>query len=148
MKLEDVPMPQILKPTDVILRVAVSTICGSDLHLMRGFLSFAVPGIIAGHESCGEVVEVGSAVKKFKVGDRVAVKSIISCGECFFCKRHEYDHCEGAGMDFLPGFLTNGCQAEYMRLPFAEHNLYEIPEKLSYEDVIFAVDILSTGYTA
>ena len=147
--LDDVPMPQILKPTDVLIRVTTSTICGSDIHLLNGALDgFAHRGVVAGHEYCGEIIEVGSSINNFKVGDRVVANALIHCGKCFYCLRGEYDHCENMGSDFNPGFTTNGCQAEYIRTPNADLNVHKIPEGLTDEDVLFVGDILSTGYYA
>lgn len=142
-RLEDVPMPVIIEADDAIVRVTRSTICGTDLHIMHGALPVA-DGRILGHEFCGEIVSVGPNVKNVKVGDRVAANCVTQCGECFYCKRGEINHCENGGWMF--GYTIDGCQAEYVRVPFASKNLYQIPANLSDEDVLLVGDILSTGY--
>ncbi|RRD93163.1 alcohol dehydrogenase [Clostridiales bacterium COT073_COT-073] len=141
--LEDVPVPVIQKDTDVIVRVIYSTICGSDIHINSGV--YAVEdGLIIGHEFVGEVIEVGKAVKKLKVGDKVAANCITTCGECYYCKHGYTNHCENGGWNF--GYKINGCQAEYIRVPFADNGLYKISPELDLRKVLFVGDILSTGY--
>ncbi|MCC8122897.1 MAG: alcohol dehydrogenase [Oscillospiraceae bacterium] len=145
--LQDVPMPEIKHPTDAVVRVTAASICGSDIHLISGHLHVPTP-IRLGHEFCGEVVEVGNAVTKFKPGDRVAVSCISSCGTCINCRRGLPYHClsgDDAGC-FGASPLLDGSQAEYCRIPFAENTMHMIPENLSYENVLFTGDILSTGY--
>lgn len=144
--LDDVPVPQIQKPTDVIVKVTLASICGSDLHVISGNLGIPAP-IKMGHEFCGEVVEVGDAVQKFKVGDRVAVACVTSCGVCFHCRNgHPVDCVEENVGCFGVSPLLDGSQAEYCRVPFAENTLHHIPASLTEEDVFFVGDILSTGY--
>lgn len=144
--LEDVPVPKIEDPTDAIVRVTLSTICGSDIHIVGGHLGIPAP-ILMGHEFCGEVVEVGPAVSKFKVGDRVALSCIASCGVCVNCKNGQPVHCEGKdGGCFGVSPELAGCQTEFTRIPFADNTMYKIPATLKEEDVLFVGDILSTGY--
>ena len=145
-KLEDVPVPEINKPDDAILRVTTSTICGTDIHIQHGGIPAVKQGTIIGHEFCGEIIEVGPAVLDFRVGNRVAISCITQCGRCFYCVRGEYAHCLTGSWIF--GHLINGCQAEYVRVPHANTGLHKIPEDLTDDDVIFVGDILSTGYFA
>ena len=150
--LDDVPVPKIEEPTDAILKVTTSTICGSDIHIMQGYIPSVQPGTVLGHEFCGEIVEFGSQVGGgFKVGDRVAVSCIVHCGKCFYCLNDQPQYCEtarGEGMtsSMLFGNYINGCQAEYVRVPLAETGMHKIPEGLDDLDVLFVGDILSTGY--
>jgi alcohol dehydrogenase len=142
--LDDVPIPRIEQPDDAIVRVTLSTICGTDIHIEAGGLPAVKSGTILGHEFCGEVVEVGSRVERFKAGDRVAVSCVTQCGECFYCLRQEYSHCETGSWIF--GHLIDGCQAEYVRVPHANLGMHTIPEGLTEDDVIFVGDIISAGY--
>lgn len=144
MSLDEVPNPTILKPTDVIVKVTTSTICGTDKHIRHGGMPEVEPGRVIGHEFCGEVVETGAGVSKFKVGDRVAVSCVTQCMECYYCKRGEYSHCEDGSWIF--GYKIDGCQADYVRVPYADTGMYLIPDGLTDEDVLFVGDILSTGY--
>lgn len=143
-KLEDVPVPKIIKNDDAIIRVTTSTICGTDVHIEAGGLPEVKEGRIIGHEFVGEIVELGPNVNDFKVGDRVAVSCVTQCGECFYCVRGDYSHCVDGSWIF--GYMIDGCQAEYVRVPHANMGLHKIPEGLSEEDVLFVGDILSTGY--
>ena len=142
--LDDVPVPTIIENDDAIVRVTTSTICGTDIHIQTGGLPAVKPGTIIGHEFCGEVVEIGPAVTTVKVGDRCAVSCVTACGHCFFCRLGEYSQCTTGSWIF--GYLIDGCQAEYVRVPHANVGLYLIPEGLEDEDVLFVGDILSTGY--
>ncbi len=142
--LEDVPMPQIIEPDDAIVRVTTSTICGTDIHIQAGGMPEIETPKIIGHEFCGEIVEVGPAVKNVKVGDQCAVSCITQCGDCYYCKRGTYSHCETGGWTL--GYVFDGCQAEYVRVPHANLGCHIIPEGLTDEDVLFVGDILSTGY--
>ncbi|MDD4360585.1 MAG: alcohol dehydrogenase [Syntrophaceticus sp.] len=151
--LDDIPVPQIKQPTDAILKVTTSTICGSDIHIIHGYIPSVQPGTVVGHEFCGEIVELGSSIGgDFKVGDRVAVSCIVHCGKCFYCLNDQPQYCEvGRGTEgwsnsMLFGNYINGCQAEYIRVPLAETGMYKIPEGLDDLDVLFVGDILSTGY--
>jgi len=142
--LEDVPMPKIIEPDDAIIRVTTSTICGTDIHIWHGGMPQVQAPRVIGHEFVGEVVEVGPAVRNSKVGDKVAVSCVTQCGECFYCVRGIYSHCETGSWIF--GYMIDGCQAEYVRVPHANLGLFKIPEGLTEEDVLFVGDILSTGY--
>lgn len=149
--LTDVPMPTIKEPTDAILKVTSSAICGSDIHILQGHVASIQPGTTIGHEFCGEVVELGSQVAGFKVGDKVAVSCIVHCGHCFYCLNGNPENCsyaKGLGYDnsMLFGNYIDGAQAEYVRVPLAATGMYLIPEGLTDEDVLFVGDILSTGY--
>lgn len=143
MQLQDVPYPKMQADTDVIIKVALSTICGTDIHISSGALPVE-DGLIIGHEFVGEIVEVGSGVKNLKVGDRVAANCITSCGSCYYCKRGYTNHCEDGG--WIYGYKIDGCQAEYIRAPYADNTLFPIGDKVDYLDVLFVGDILSTGY--
>jgi alcohol dehydrogenase len=144
MSLDEVAMPTILKPSDAIVRVTTSTICGTDKHIRHGGMPQVAAGRIIGHEFCGEVVEVGSNVNKFKVGDRVAVSCVTQCMSCYYCKRGQYSQCEDGSWIF--GYMIDGCQADFVRVPYADAGMYLIPDNLTDEDVLFVGDILSTGY--
>jgi Threonine dehydrogenase and related Zn-dependent dehydrogenases len=145
-ELQDIPVPTLKHPTDAIVKVTVSTICGSDLHVIGGHLGIPTP-VVMGHEFCGEVIEVGSAVGEFAVGDRVAVSCVASCGVCENCRNGQPVHClkEDSGC-FGVSPLLDGAQAEYCRIPYADNTMYHIPEDMSYEQALFVGDILSTGY--
>ena len=142
---ESVPDPTILEPTDAIVRIDSSTICGTDLHILKGDVPETTPGTILGHEAVGTVVEVGSAVTTIAPGDRVLVSCITSCGRCRFCKEGHYGLCTGGG-GWIFGHLIDGLQAELARVPFADTSVYKVPEALSDEQVLFLADILPTAY--
>lgn len=144
MSLDQVPIPQILKPTDAIVKVTTSTICGTDKHIRHGGMPEVEPGRIIGHEFCGEVVETGAAISKFKKGDKVAVSCVTQCMDCYYCRRGQYAQCTSGSWIF--GYMIDGCQADYVRVPYADSGMYLIPESLTDEDVLFVGDILSTGY--
>lgn len=144
MSLDQVPDPQILNPTDAIVRVTTSTICGTDKHIRNGGMPQVEAGRVIGHEFCGEVIETGTGVNKFKKGDKVAVSCVTQCMECFYCKRGIYSRCENGSWIF--GYMIDGCQADYVRVPYADSGMYLIPDGLTDEDVLFVGDILSTGY--
>jgi alcohol dehydrogenase len=141
----DVPEPTIQEPTDVIVRIDSSTICGTDLHILKGDVPAVKPGTILGHEAVGTIVERGSAVTTLEVGDRVLVSCITSCGRCRFCREQHYGLCTGGG-GWIFGHLIDGLQAELARVPFAETSVYKVPEGLTDEDVLFLADILPTAY--
>ncbi|MHB8076705.1 alcohol dehydrogenase [Desulfosporosinus fructosivorans] len=148
--LEDAPVPEIIKSSDAIVKVTLSTICGSDIHIIGGHAGVQPPHII-GHEFCGEIVELGSAINDFKVGDKVAISCVASCGECFYCRQGLHYHCTDPdctcfGTNRANGPSLNGCQAEYVRLPYASNYMHKIPEGFTEEDMLFIGDILSTGY--
>jgi alcohol dehydrogenase len=142
---ESAPDPQILKPTDAIIRIDTSTICGTDLHILRGDVPAVNPGTILGHEAVGTVVEVGAAVTTIAAGDRVLVSCITSCGRCRFCKESRYGLCTGGG-GWIFGHLIDGLQAEFARVPFADTSVHKVPADLSDEQVLFLADILPTAY--
>ena len=142
---ESVPDPAIKEPADVVVKIDTSTICGTDLHILKGDVPEVEPGTILGHEAVGTVVEVGSAVTTLAEGDRVLVSCITSCGRCRFCNEGRYGLCTGGG-GWIFGHLIDGLQAEYARVPFADTSVYKIPDELSDEQVLFLADILPTAY--
>ena len=164
MRCDTVPDPKIEHPRDAIIRVTACAICGSDLHIYDGMIPSMESGDVLGHETMGEVVEVGSENKALKVGDRVVVPFTIACGECFFCKRGFYSGCERTNPDhkraeklwghspaglfgyshLLGGYA--GGQAEYLRVPFADVGPVKVPDGLTDEQVLFLSDIFPTGY--
>ena len=158
-RLEQVPEPKLQKPNDAIVRLTASAICGTDLHMIRGTLSAMVPGTILGHEGVGVVEETGSAVRNFRVGDRVVVPSTIACGNCSYCRAGYYSQCDNAnpngpsaGTAFYGGPAAtgpfDGMQAEFVRVPFANINLVKIPEGVTDDEAILLSDIFPTGYMA
>ena len=142
---EEVPDPVIEEPTDVVVRIDTSTICGSDLHILKGDVPETKPGTILGHEAVGTVTEKGAAVNTLEIGDRVLVSCITSCGRCRFCKEARYGLCTGGG-GWMLGHLIDGLQAEYARIPFADTSVFKVPAELTDEDVLFLADILPTAY--
>ena len=142
---ETAPDPAILEPTDAIVRIDSSTICGTDLHILKGDVPAVKPGTILGHEAVGTVVEVGAAVTTVGPGDRVLVSCITSCGRCRFCKEAKYGLCTGGG-GWIFGHLIDGLQAEFARVPFADTSVYKVPDELNDEQVLFLADILPTAY--
>ena len=142
---DEVPDPVILDPTDAIVRIDVSTICGTDLHILKGDVPEVTPGTILGHEAVGTVVEIGSAVTTLEPGDQVLVSCITSCGRCRFCKEGHYGLCTGGG-GWIFGHTIDGLQAEFARVPFADTSVYKLPAGLTAEEVVFLADILPTAY--
>jgi alcohol dehydrogenase len=142
---ESVPDPTIREPTDVVVKVDSTTICGTDLHILKGDVPEVEPGTVLGHEAVGTVVAAGSAVTTVAEGDRVLVSCITSCGRCRFCKEAKYGLCTGGG-GWIFGHLIDGVQAEYARVPFADTSVYKIPEGLTDEQVLFLADILPTAF--
>jgi alcohol dehydrogenase len=142
---ESVPNPEIRQPTDAVVRIDAATICGTDLHILKGDVPEVQQGTVLGHEAVGTIVEVGSAVTTFAPGGRVLLSCITSCGRCRFCKEAHYGLCTGGG-GWILGHLINGVQAEYARIPFIDTSAYEVPEGLSDEQVLFLADILPTSY--
>lgn len=138
------PVPKIKDKRDAIVKVTMSSICTSDLHIIRGFVPKAVPETILGHEFVGEVVDVGSDIKNLKKGDRVSANCETFCGQCYFCKRGFINNCLYGGWEI--GCTIDGCQAEYVRVPFADTGLTKLPDNISYENALFVGDILSSGY--
>lgn len=137
--------PRIEQPTDAVVKIDTTTICGTDLHILKGDVPTVDEGRTLGHEAVGTVVETGSAVQEVREGDRVLVSCISSCGRCAYCKRGLYSQCLNGG-GWLLGHLVDGVQAEYTRVPFADNGLYKVPEGLSDEQVLFLADILPTGF--
>ena len=142
---ETVPDPSIAVATDAIVRIDSSTICGTDLHILKGDVPEVQPGTILGHEAVGTIVETGSAVTTLDEGERVLVSCITSCGRCRFCKEGHYGLCTGGG-GWIFGHLIDGLQAEYARVPFADTSVHKVPDELSDEQVLFLADILPTAY--
>lgn len=137
--------PTIIDQTDIVVRIDTSTICGSDLHILKGDVPETTPGTVLGHEAVGTVQEIGASVSTVAVGDRVLLSCISSCGRCGFCKEARYGQCLGGG-GWIFGHLINGLQAEYARVPFADNSVYKVPEHLNDEQVLFLSDILPTAY--
>jgi alcohol dehydrogenase len=142
--LEDRPKPSLVKPDDAIVKITKTTICGTDLHILKGDVPTCTPGRILGHEGTGVVETVGSAVTAFKTGDRVLISCISSCGKCDYCRRGMYSHCTTGG--WILGNEIDGTQAEYVRIPHADTSLYHIPDGLDEEAMVMLSDILPTGF--
>jgi alcohol dehydrogenase len=142
---ESVPDPTIEDPTDAVVRIDSSTICGTDLHILKGDVSEVQPGTILGHEAVGTVLETGSAVSTLEEGDRVLISCITSCGRCRFCREGRYGLCTGGG-GWIFGHLIDGLQADYARIPFADTSVHKVPDVLTDEQVIFLADILPTAF--
>uniref|UniRef100_B8HU46 Alcohol dehydrogenase GroES domain protein n=1 Tax=Cyanothece sp. (strain PCC 7425 / ATCC 29141) TaxID=395961 RepID=B8HU46_CYAP4 len=163
-RVETVPDPKILNPRDAILKVTSATICGSDLHIYDGYIPTVQPGDIIGHEFMGEIVDVGSDVKKLRVGDRVVVSSIIGCGQCFYCQQQQWSLCDNSNpnawmQEQVYGFGTAGifgyshafggyagAHAEYVRIPFADHGAVKVPAGIPDEKILPISDAFPTGY--
>jgi len=144
---ETVPDPSPAEPTDIIVQIDTTTICGTDLHILKGDVPAVTDGRILGHEAVGTVAAVGAAVTSLAEGDRVLVPAITSCGRCAYCKRAMPSHCQATGgIGWIFGHLIDGTQAEYARVPFAETSVHKVPEGVTDERVIFLADILPTGY--
>ncbi len=141
---EERPTPDIIAPTDAIVRVTRTTICGTDLHILKGDVPSCQPGRILGHEGVGQIEAVGSAVQSFKVGTRVLISCITSCGRCHYCRRGMFSHCTTGG--WILGNTIDGCQAEFVRIPYADTSLYPIPAGLDEEALVMLSDILPTGF--
>ncbi|WP_266366791.1 zinc-dependent alcohol dehydrogenase [Tellurirhabdus rosea] len=166
LRAERVPDPTIINPKDAIIRVTYSSVCGSDLHIVNGYIPSVLAGDILGHEFMGEVVEVGSGVKKLKKGDRVVVGSILACGECQYCQSQSYSLCDNTNphawmTEKMYGDATAGIfgythafggyagsHAEYIRVPFADVGAFVIPEGIPDESAVFASDAVPTGFMA
>ena len=142
---DEVPDPTLIDPTDAIVAVDATTICGSDLHILKGDLPEVTPGRILGHEAVGTVEEVGSAVRNFKAGDRVLVSCISACGKCRFCRESRFGQClDGGG--WILGHNIDGTQAEKVRVPFVDTSAYPVPAGISDEEFLMLADILPTAY--
>jgi alcohol dehydrogenase len=142
---EEVPHPVLHEDTDAIVRVDVTTICGSDLHILKGDTPEVTVGRVLGHEAVGTIEEVGTGVKTLSAGDRVLVSCISACGACRFCREGRYGQCLGGG-GWILGHLIDGTQAEYVRVPFADTSTYRLPDGASDEELLMLADILPTAY--
>ncbi len=141
---EDKPRPTIKDPCDAIVRITTSTICGTDLHILRGDLPVVTDGRILGHEGVGVIEQVGSAVSEFHVGDKVIISCVTACLRCDLCKRAMYSHCRRGG--WILGYTIDGTQAEYVRIPHADGSLYAVPPDGDEEALVMLSDILPTGF--
>ena len=144
MALEDRPKPAITAPTDAIVRITSTTICGTDLHIIKGDVPTCEPGRILGHEGVGIVDAVGTAVTSFKKGDHVLISCVSACGRCDYCRRQMYSHCTTGG--WILGHRIDGTQAEFVRTPHADLSLYHIPKGADEEALVMLSDILPTGF--
>lgn len=142
---DEVPDPTIVEDTDAVVRVDATTICGTDLHVLRGDTPEVAPGRVLGHEAVGTVERTGSGVKDLEPGDRVLVSCISACGRCRFCKQGRLGQCLGGG-GWILGHLVDGTQAELVRVPFADTSTFRVPAGMSDEEVLMLSDILPTGY--
>ncbi len=140
----EIPKPVVDKPTDAIIRILHTTICGTDLHILKGDVPEVTAGRVLGHEGVGVVEEVGSAVRNFKPGDHVLISCITSCGSCANCRRQMYSHCADGG--WILGHLIDGTQAQYVRIPHADNSLYPVPAGADEEALVMLSDILPTGF--
>src|SRR3974390_209352 len=141
---EDRPKPEIGLPTDAIVKIIKTTICGTDLHILKGDVPTCAPGRILGHEGVGVVDQIGAAVTAFKPGDHVIVSCISSCGKCDYCRRGMYSHCVNGG--WILGNKIDGTQAEFVRVPFADTSLYHVPAGAEEDALVMLSDILPTGF--
>ena len=141
---EDKPNPTVQKPTDAVVRVERTTICGTDLHILKGDVPAVTDGRILGHEAVGVVEDVGAGVSNFKKGDRVIVSCITSCGKCEACKKGMYSHCADGG--WILGHLIDGTQAEHVRIPHADNSLHHVPKGADEDALVMLSDILPTGF--
>ncbi len=142
--LEERPMPEIKDSTDAIIRILKTTICGTDLHILKGDVPTCEPGRILGHEGVGVVEKVGSGVRSVSTGDHVLISCITSCGKCDYCRKGMYSHCSTGG--WILGHRIDGTQAEHVRIPHADTSLYKIPQGLDEEALVMLSDILPTGF--
>jgi alcohol dehydrogenase len=142
--LEERPMPEIRSPTDAVVKIVKTTICGTDLHILKGDVATCAPGRILGHEGVGVVDKVGTGVTTFRPGDRVLISCISACGRCEFCRRGMYSHCTTGG--WILGNEIDGTQAEYVRIPYADTSLYRAPAGVDEEALVMLSDILPTGF--
>ncbi|MFP5019313.1 zinc-dependent alcohol dehydrogenase family protein [Pseudonocardia phyllosphaerae] len=144
---EEVPDAAVQEPTDVVVQVDTTTICGTDLHILQGDVPAVTDGRILGHEAVGTVTATGNAVSGFSVGDRVLVPAITQCGRCEYCRRGMPSHCRTVGgIGWIFGHLIDGTQAEYVRVPYADTSLHAVPEGVTDEQAVFLADSLPTGY--
>jgi alcohol dehydrogenase len=141
---EERPKPKVAAATDAIVKMRKTTICGTDLHILKGDVPTCKPGRILGHEGVGVVDAIGAAVTTFKPGDRVLISCISSCGKCVYCRKQMYSHCTTGG--WILGNTIDGTQAEFVRIPYADNSLYPIPEGADEEALVMLSDILPTGF--
>jgi len=141
---EDMPRPVLKEATDAIVRITTTTICGTDLHILKGDLPAVTDGRILGHEGIGIIEEVGSGVTEFHVGDKVIISCVTSCTKCDFCRKGMPSHCRHGG--WILGYTLDGTQAEYVRIPCADGSLYHFPERGDEESLVMLSDILPTGF--
>ncbi len=142
---QDVPDPDVEDPADVIVRVDAATICGTDLHILQGDVPDVAPGTVLGHEAVGEVVEAGQAVRSVRPGDRVLISCISACGRCSYCRAAAYGQCRGGG-GWILGHRIDGTQAEYVRVPFADHSVHPLPSGVSAREAVLLADVFPTAY--
>lgn len=142
---QSVPEPGIKDAADAVVRVDTTTICGTDLHIIKGDVPEVAPGTVLGHEAVGEIVETGSEVRTVRPGDRVLVSCISACGRCRFCRENRYGQCRGGG-GWVLGHLIDGTQAEFARVPFADFSVHPLPNSVDSADAVLLADILPTGY--
>lgn len=142
--LEDRPKPTIKMPTDAVIKLTKTTICGTDLHILKGDVATCHPGTVLGHEGVGVVDAVGPGVASFKPGDRVLISCITACGRCDYCRKGMYSHCTTGG--WILGNSIDGTQAEFVRIPYADTSLYPIPQGADEEAMVMLSDILPTGF--
>lgn len=143
--LDEKPRPTLREPTDAIVKIRKTTICGTDLHILKGDVPTVMNGTTLGHEGVGVIEEVGENVSNFKAGDHVLISCITSCGKCANCKKGMYSHCDNGG-GWILGNLIDGTQAEYVRIPFADNSLYAVPAGADEEALVMLSDILPTGF--
>jgi alcohol dehydrogenase len=141
---EEVPRPAVQKATDAVVRITTSTICGTDLHILKGDLPGVAPGRILGHEGIGVVTEAGAAVTAVKPGDRVIISCVTACGTCDYCRKGMYSHCRDGG--WILGNTIDGTQAQFVRIPHADMSLYPLPADGDEEALVMLSDILPTGF--
>jgi alcohol dehydrogenase len=141
---QDHPKPEIAAPTDAIVRIVKTTICGTDLHILKGDVPTCQPGRVLGHEGVGVVEMIGAGVTVFKPGDRVLISCISACGKCLYCRKQMYSHCTSGG--WILGNSIDGTQAELVRIPHADTSLYPIPDGADEEALVMLSDILPTGF--
>jgi alcohol dehydrogenase len=143
-KLDDLPKPALQEPTDAVVRITKTTICGTDLHILKGDVPTVAEGRVLGHEGIGVIVETGSGVTQFHRGDRVLISCITACGKCEYCRRGMPSHCSQGG--WILGNTINGTQAEFVRIPFADTSLHHLPATADEDAMVMLSDILPTGY--
>lgn len=143
-KFEDVPMPTLREPCDAIVKITRTTICGTDLHILKGDVPEVAHGRVLGHEGIGVVTSVGPGVVQFKAGDAVLISCITSCGRCDYCRRGMFSHCEDGGWQL--GHHIDGTQAEYVRIPYADTSLHRLPLEIEHEQLVMLSDVMPTAY--